>query len=99
MSFRFWHFYRWFFGWLICLKAVEKLAVDKLDVDKLAVEKLAVKKLAINKFAVDKLAVEKFPVWYVSHRTFRIYDIKSVELWKCMIKYQLEYQNVQQKFI
>ena len=42
--------------WLICLKAVEKLAVDKLAVDKLAVDKLA----------VDKLAVDKLTVWYIS---------------------------------
>ena len=36
-----------FTGWLICLKAVPKLAVDKF---------------AVIKFAVDKLAVEKFAV-------------------------------------
>ena len=62
-------------NWLICLKAVEKLAVDELAVYNLAVDKLAIEKLVVNKLAVDK-----FAVWYVSCRTFRIYDIKSDEL-------------------
>ena len=63
--------------WLICLKAVEKLAVDKLAVEKLADDKLAIEKLAVDKFAVDKLAVNKFAVWHVSCRTSRMYDVKS----------------------
>ena len=66
---------KYIFLGLICLKAVENLAVDELAVDEASVEKLAV-----DKFAVDKLAVDKFAVWYVSCRTFRIYDIKSGEL-------------------
>ena len=60
---------------MICLEAVEKLAVNEL-----AVEKLAVEKLAVDKFVANKLPVDKFAVWYVSCRTFRIYDIKSGEL-------------------
>ena len=62
-----------YFGWSAW--KLLKIAVDKLAVEKLAVDKLAVEKLALDKFAVDKSAV-----WYISCRTFRIYDIKSSEL-------------------